>query len=97
MKLVAESLEDILKPKPKEEYFDAEKKVKIDFLDAIQNTKSNVDFLRQLNKDKTIDIEHLKQVYSDAVDYLWLLTENEQTQIENNSKFYRFVEGKIND
>jgi len=34
---------------------------------------------------------------TDAVDYLWLLTETEQTQIANNSKFYRFVSGKDND
>ena len=33
----------------------------------------------------------------DDLEYLWLMTNSQQTQVENNSKFYRFVRGKDND
>lgn len=30
----------------------------------------------------------------DVLEYLWMYTEEQQRIIENNTKFYRFVEGK---
>lgn len=48
-----------------------------------------------------VDTEHMSHTLwrcsscgTDALEYLWLFTEEEQRQIHTNSKFIRFVEGR---